>query len=313
MVDESQSAPSHLDDDDDDDKESAPEKSGRKPQLIYVLVSLTVIGILAAIYFFCIKPKSIIPEELVPLQVLIVGNDTLHHNDVPNMVREVARMSNYRRPLEVSCIAREDYSLGQHVQEAEAQKLIEENNWDFVVLQDRWLQPLQDPSGMLESTRAIAKTARKKGSHVVLFVPWADAFDDKNQEVLSFVSRKLAERLSIDVAPAGDVFFAVVKKHKEVNPYVEDKHHVSPIGAWLAAATMYSTITGQKPKLIANQFTYQSGQGEQPQVSVSSDTAADIETIVWQTVIEQNRGRQIGPSSRKPQKGLELKKSSSVR
>lgn len=304
MVDEAD-----LDDDDDDEAESKPQKKARRnSHLVYFWVGLAVVGILGIVYFLSIKSKSLLPPELVPVKVLIIGNDTLHLNDVPNMVREVARMSKFKRPLEVSCIAREDYSLGEHVKENAAQKLIDENGWDYVVLQDRWLQPLQDPAGMLESTRVMAKSARKKGSHVVLFIPWADAGDDKRQEVLSSVARRLAERLSIDVAPAGDVFFAVVKKHKEINPYVQDKHHVSAIGAWLAAATLFSTVTGEKPKLVADQFTYQSGNGEEPQVPVVGDAARDIEAIVWNTVTEQNRGRHLGPaSSLTPAKGLELK------
>ncbi|MDZ4837714.1 MAG: hypothetical protein SGJ27_28340 [Candidatus Melainabacteria bacterium] len=312
MVDEKRSSQADdLDDDDDGDDEVglSPVKNPRqKPQLVYVLVAMLVVGIISAVYFFGIKDKEIIPDELVPIKVLIVGNDTLHLNDVPNMVREVATMSKSWRPLEVSCVAREDYSLSQHVDEAAAQKLIADNDFDFVVLQDRWLQPLQDPGGMLESTRALAQAARKKGSRVVLFIPWADAGENKRQEVLSSVSRKLAERLSIDVAPAGDVFFAVVKKHKEINPYVSDKHHVSSIGAWLAAATLYSVVTGQKPKLKADQFTYQSGDGEEPQVPVVGDVATDVETIVWETVTQQNPGKRLGPTvAPAPQKTLELK------
>lgn len=305
MVDEAD-----LDDDEDDDAEPSgvQTKARKKPLVVYLLVGLTVVGILGAIFFIAVKNKSMIPAELLPIKVLIVGNDTLHLNDVPNMVREVARMSKSKRQLEVSCIAREDYSLGEHVKENEAQKLIDENDWDYVVLQDRWLQPLQDPASMLESTRTIAKSARKRGSHVILFVPWADAGEDERQEVLSSVSRRLAERLSIDVAPAGDVFFAVVKKHKDINPYVQDKHHVSAIGAWLAAATLFAVVTGEKPKLVADQFTYQSGAGEEPQVPIVGESAGDIESIVWNTVSEQNRGRHLGSSvKQKPAVGLDLK------
>ncbi len=307
MSDQSRAA-EDLDDDVDDDDAPVVKKNATKPYYIYVLVVLIVIGILGTVYFYSSKEKESLPEELTPIKVLIIGNDTLHFNDVPSMVREVALMSKSWRPLEVSCIAREDFSLGQHVEENAAQKVIDENDWDFVVLQDRWLQPLQDPAGMLESTRAIAKVARKKGSRVVLFIPWADAGQDKQQEVLSSVSRRVAERLSLDVAPAGDVFFAVAKKHKEINPYAADKHHVSSIGAWLAAATLYSVVTGQKPKLKADQFTFQSGDGEEPQVPVVGDVATDVETIVWETVYNQNLGKRLGPAVRRVQeKGLELR------
>lgn len=311
MVDDARSAQSDHDDDDDDDE---PSPRGRnpaaiKPALVYILVGSVIVAIIATVYYFVSSgEKEGVPDEKKPISVLIVGNDTLHHNDVPNMLREVAVMSKSWRPLEVVCLAKEDHSLLQHVDEETARALIKDRDWDFLVLQDRWLQPLQDPSGMLESIRTLANIARERGTRVILFVPWADAGLEKQQQVLSAVSRKLAERLSIAVAPAGDVFFAVVKKHEQLDPYVGDKHHVSPIGSWLAAATLYSVITGQKPKLKADSFVYHSGNGDEPQVPVSGDVATDVETIVWEVVNQENQGRKLGPPVIKDIQGLNLQR-----
>jgi hypothetical protein len=323
VVDRSGSSIPEYDNDDDDESDSVkssstsggasgmpPWKSGKKSKnaVVYLAVSLVILSIIGSIYYFMFSKKAEeVPDEEKPITVLIVGNDTLHTNDVPNMLREVAKMSKSWRPLEVTCIAKEDYSLSQHVLEKEAESLIKQEPWDFVVLQDRWLQPLQDPAGMLESVGTLTKSAREKGSRVILFVPWADAGEEKRQAVLSAVSRKLAERLSLDVAPAGDVFFKVVKKHKDINPYVGDNHHVNSIGAWLAAATLYSVITNQKAKLIADKFTYQGNDGEEPHVPITGDEAVDVETQVWQTVNEENPGRRLGPPVNKRQvQGLEL-------
>lgn len=298
-------------DDDDDDvpaKSVSPLRKSKNRLFVYSTAFLILLATIGGVYYFLFaKNVKEIPEEEKPITVLIVGNDTLHTNDVPNMLREVARMSKSWRPLDVTCFAREDWSLGDHIREKEAIGLIKGEHWDFVVLQDRWLQPLQDPAGMLESVQTLAKTARQKGTKVVLFVPWADAGQERQQEVLSAVSRKLAERLSIEVAPAGDVFFAVTRKYKDLNPYVGDKHHVSPFGAWLAGAALYAVITNQKAKLIADKFTYQGNDGEEPHVPVTGDRAKDIETIVWQIVNEENKGRRLGPPVLKQQlQGMDL-------
>jgi len=291
-----------VDDEDDDDEPvtKRPMSRAKRERLYLILVAVSFLLIAVGAFVYTMWPtwfKQIaeIPDEQKPITVLIVGNDTLHTNDVPNMLREVSRMSKSWRPVEVTAIALEDYSLGQHITEKKAEELIKQEPWTFVVLQDRWLQPLQDPAGMLDSARALTDTARKQGSKVVLFIPWADAGDEKRQEVLSAVSRKLAERLSIDVAPAGDVFFAVAKKHKDLNLYVGDNHHVSAIGSWLAAATLYSVITNQKPKLFADKFTYNGDSENEPHVPIVGDQAIDIETMVWQTVNDENKGRKLGP------------------
>lgn len=278
--------------------------------IVYGVVALLTLAIIGGVYYFTLTSKTDdVPDEEKPINVLIVGNDTLHINDVPNMLREVAKMSKSWRPLEVTCLAKEDYSLARHVTEKDAEALIKQQPWDFVVLQDRWLQPLEDPAGMLDSVRTLSKCARDQGSRVVLFVPWADAGEDKRQEVLSTVSRKLAERLSIDVAPAGDVIFAVSNKHKEIHPYVSDKHHVTSIGAWLAAAALYSVLTNQKPKLIAEKFSYHGNDGDESHIPVVGDLAIDVETQVWQTVNDENPGRKLGPPVKKaePAQGMDLK------
>lgn len=297
-------------------KSGASKEPGRRDQrsrvaLLYVVVSALLVAIICGVWYFMFRGSpGDVPDEEKPISVLIIGNDTLHVNDVPNMLREVAKMSKSWRPLEVTCLAKEDHSLAQHVLEKDAEALIREQRWDFVVLQDRWLQPLQDPAGMLDSVRALSREARHRGSRVVLFVPWADAGEDKRQEVLSAVSRKLAERLSIDVAPAGDVIFAVSNKHKNIQPYVADKHHVSSIGSWLAAAALYSVITNQKPKLVAGKFTYHGNDGEESHIPVRGDLAIDIETQVWQIVNEENPGRRLGPPIKEaePAPGLDFDK-----
>jgi len=286
-----------------------PARRGSRIALLYTSVFLAMVAIIAGVWYFMFPNAQVdVPDEEKPINVLIIGNDTLHINDVPNMLREVANMSKSWRPLQVTCLAKEDYSLAQHLQEKDVEVLIREQRWDFVVLQDRWLQPLQDPAGMLDSVRTLSKTARDRGSRVVLFVPWADAGEDRRQEVLSTVSRKIAERLSIDVAPAGDVMFAVANKHKEIQPYVADKHHVSSIGAWLAAASLYSVLTNQKPKLVAEKFMFHGNDGDESHIPVTGDLAIDVETQVWQTINEENPGRKLGPPMKnaEPARGLDL-------
>ncbi len=267
---------------------------------VYLAIGIALLSIIAAVYFlFVVKPDGDIDDNLKPLSVLIVGNDVLHFNDIPNMLREVATMSKSWRPLDVACIAQDDFCLAQHAGDKETLRMIAEKDWDFIVLQERWTQPLQDPAAMLESATVLAKAAREKRSEVVLLIPWADSGEKARQEVLSTVSRKLAERLSLQVAPAGDIFFQISEKHKDLSLYEADKHHVTPLGSWIAAATVFAVVTGQKPRLT-KQFTYNSGFGEEPQVSIEADLATDLETNVWETTKRDNDRRALGPPILKP-------------
>ncbi len=260
---------------------------------------MALLAIIAVVYFmFVAQPDQDFDDSSKPIRVLIVGNDVLHFNDVPNMLREVGVMSKSWRPLEVACVAQGDFCLAQHAGDQATLSMIAEKDWDFVVLQERWTQPLQDPAVMLESASALSKLAREKRSEVVLLIPWADSGDKARQEVLSTVCRKLAERLSLQVAPAGDLFFQIADKHKELALYEADKHHVTPLGSWIAAATVYAVVTGQKPKLT-KQFTYNSGSGEEPHVQIEPDLAIDLETTVWETTKRDNSSA-LGPPVFRP-------------
>lgn len=271
----------------------------------YIAIALVLLISIISIFTYFVLNRSKSSDDPGPIRVLLIGNNLLYLNDIPDTLRQVSVMSIAARPLEVTCLARPEFSLADHLKAvpdeeytSTARTLLDgSQDWDFVVLQDRCLEPIEDPALMHDSIKELAKLARKKGARVTLFMTWADQGDEQRQSVLSAVSRKLADRLSIEVAPCGDLFFDVANKHKTLNPYDADHHNASALGAWIAASSVYSVVSGQKPKLIPDKFTYNSGDGAKPHLQVDAAQATDLGTMVWEKVNAENRTHKLGPNT----------------
>ena len=68
------------------------------------------------------------------LRVLFIGNSLTYANELPAMVREIARATDGVR-IDVFDVAKPDFGLGEHWQDGEASRAIAKGRWDVVVLQ----------------------------------------------------------------------------------------------------------------------------------------------------------------------------------
>lgn len=246
----------------------------KRPYAIYVYVGVALLFVLSgiAVYVWELKQHpDVTVDPNRPIRVLIVGNGILWMNDIAGVLRNMGSASN--RKLDVVQIAKpEPYSLAGHWSDGEASKLLKDERWDFLVLQDADEFPNRDAKEMLTSTREFVKLARKNPStKVILMMPWTDQQAGKKQEVISAVTRTLADRLSLYIAPVGDIFVEAEKRFPTLHAHADDKHNASEIGAWLAAYSLYSIIAGTKPPLDINSYTYNLGSSDGPRYPAQSD------------------------------------------
>jgi hypothetical protein len=301
----------------------------KRTYAIYVYVGAALLFVLTGlgVYVWELKqhPDAIVDKNR-PIRVLIVGNGILWMNDLAQVLRAMGSASN--RKLDVVLIAKpEPYSLAGHWTDGEAPKLLKEERWDFLVLQDALELPNRDAKELLTSTREFVNLARKNPStKVILMMPWTDQQALKKQEVISAVTRTLADRLSLYIAPIGDVFVEAEKQFPTLSAHAADKHNASEIGSWLAAYCLYSIITGTRPTLDINSYTFNSGGSDVPRFagaaesgtsapaesgttsSADSETGASrmiditdsiksqVEQLAWKKVASLNQAYRLGPA-----------------
>ncbi|MEO8035999.1 MAG: SGNH/GDSL hydrolase family protein [Acidobacteriota bacterium] len=178
------------------------------------------------------------------IRVLFVGNSLTAANDLPAMVKELARADG--APLLVESIARPGYSLEDHLAEGTAVGRLRADRWDFVVLQQG---PSALPESRVELIRSATKfagLARAEGATPVLFMVWPSRSRLFDFERVSQSYRQAGVAAHALIAAAGDAWRAAWKKDPSLQFYGPDGFHPSPTGSQLAAQTIYHAIKEAK-------------------------------------------------------------------
>lgn len=182
------------------------------------------------------------------LRVLFIGNSLTYTNNLPHLVEALAAASN-RRLIHQS-LTLPNYSLEDHWVDGNALKLIRQERWDIVVLQ-------QGPSGLEESRELLIKYSRlfdreihKVGARTALYMVWPSVsrFQDFDRVTESYTLA--ADDIQGILLPAGTAWLEAWKLDAKAPLYSEDGFHPSAIGSYLVAFVFYERLFGGSfPKL----------------------------------------------------------------
>jgi hypothetical protein len=182
-------------------------------------------------------------------RVLFIGNSLTYFNDLPGTVAQLASSTN--ETIVVASVARPNFALIDHVNgESDAVEVIQEGEWDYVVLQ-------QGPSSLdlsrdtlILATRLLDPYITAAGGRSALLMVWPEStrfefFDEVR------VSYQLAAR-EVDglFLPAGEAWLGAWAIDSQLQLYGPDGYHPSALGTYLAALVVYEGITGHDARLL---------------------------------------------------------------
>ena len=183
------------------------------------------------------------------MRILFLGNSFTFFHDLPEMVAEILN-------AEVKGNLRGGAYLHQHIDPsdelcASTRKLLTEEKWDYVVLQDQSQGPITHPEEFARSVAALSQMIRAAGGVPVLYETWAyeEGSDTlastgmtffEMQQKLSAGYRAAAEANQALLAPVGQVFAAARKTARLYD--TGDHYHPSSAGSRLAAETIAAII-----------------------------------------------------------------------
>ncbi len=182
-------------------------------------------------------------------RVLFIGNSLTYFNDLPGTVAQLA--SSVNGTVEVASVARPNFALIDHVNgESNAVEVIQNGDWDYVVLQ-------QGPSSLdlsrdtlILATRLLDPYIRAAGGRSALLMVWPESarfefFDEVR------ASYQLAAR-EVDglFLPAGEAWLGAWTLDPQLQLYGSDGYHPSELGTYLAALVVYERITGHDPRSL---------------------------------------------------------------
>lgn len=194
--------------------------------------------------------------------ILFIGNSYTYYNDMPTAIFEkMATAAGHT--VDVTAITKGAWTLekfanpedeyGAKVEAA----LTGEKKYDIVILQEQSLRPAIAPEKFEAAVENLAARIRATGASPMLYATWGRHGDSADLEKHALTNEtmtyKLAaaygaigEKLDIPVANAGLAFFDVYTGDSDINLYNPDLSHPSYAGSYLAAATIYTKIFGEK-------------------------------------------------------------------
>lgn len=219
----------------------------RIPPYIWAAIVLAVVAISSWAFgaltdFFNNQNKAKIANT--PVHLILSGSNKELGN-ISKMISSMAVDSKQERKFEISLAGNEDELKNL---------LVSRKEWDFVVLEISGRELQQKPIVWLESLKRASAQCKARGARVVLLVLPIDQseklVEDQSlktkQEVISAISRKLAQRLGILVVPASEGFIYAQEKASE-NKLQPGPGFVNDLYDWTAAVGLYCVLSGHSP------------------------------------------------------------------
>ena len=238
-------------------------------------------------------------------RVLFIGNSYTYYNSLPELVKAMVNEKFPDRVVETQLISQGGATLKRNWEEGKAQQAITSDHWDYVVLQEQsrlGMGVVIDDEFYFGQTDLFFEYARKfnseiktAGAKTVFFMTWSRENQPEKQKILTYAYAAIAEELDAMLAPVGLVWDKL-RTNNQFNFYVEDGSHPSPMGSYLAASTIFSTLFKVSPMGLSGNVSGKalSSSGEpsieaRPLTDVSLQDSEVIQTASWSVVEDMER------------------------
>ena len=200
--------------------------------------------------------------------ILFIGNSyTRRYNMPTDIFLPMATAAGYK--VEVKAILNGGHTLlgfanpndtyGAQV----ADELNEANagKYDYVIIQEQSLRPVNDTGKFYDGARALCEKIRAIGATPVLYSHWGRKTGSKDLDDLNMtnesmtwnlaaVGEAISNELNMPVAYVGLAFFDIYTNNPRIELYDADLYHPAYEGSYLVAATLFAKIFGVDPTTV---------------------------------------------------------------
>ena len=212
--------------------------------------------------------KSILICTFLPLliiaqqrkEVLFIGNSYTYYNDLPDLVKEIALSFGDTLVHESSTPGGSNFNA--HSTNSQTLSKINQQQWDYVVLQAQSQEPSFSPSQVASDTYPYAEIlvdyilANSSCTEPLFFMTWGRKYGDQSNcqfypPVCTYLGMQQRLRESyLDMSflhnascsPVGMAWKKSIAIDSTIDLYSADNSHPSIYGSYLAACTFYASI-----------------------------------------------------------------------
>lgn len=285
------------------DSPSPPMRPTQGLSLFLSVAMLWLWGLVWAPLAAAEPPASEPPAPERPLHVLFIGNSYTYNNNLPALVEGLAASATPPLRLKTRAVTQPGVRLQQHWDRGDALAALRQGHWDYVVLQEQSTLGLLLIEGRHEVNdpelafhpyaRRFAEEARKVGAQPLFLLTWARRDTPESQARLTQAYMSVARELGAPIIPAGLAWARARQEDPSAVLYHEDGSHPSPLGSYLTASTLYTTLTGRSPVGLASTLTgHPMPEGvlnpakTVTLVSLTPEQAEPLQRIAWETYEE---------------------------
>jgi len=173
------------------------------------------------------------------LRILFIGNSHTYYNDMPEMVAERFRDQGY--DCQTTMLAHPGWYLKQHVNEPDVRYNIRYGQYDYVVLQEH-AHPFGPEEDLIEAAVILDGWIREAGSIPVIYMTWARENEEEEQDRMTSVHKRVADRIGALLAPVGEYWWDYKRSRPDIRLYDKDAAHASREGSDFAAKYIWDAI-----------------------------------------------------------------------
>lgn len=204
------------------------------------------------------------------MKILFIGNSHTYYNSMPQMVKELLESTGIR--THVTMMTEGGKGLIYHCDRKDINFNIRYGEYDVVVMQDKATH-FNAEDFKIGGRTLMKNSLGESPARRVLYMIWARRDEKSNQAYITDAYASFGAEIGAAVAPAGEVWHKILRESPEMENrlYRSDGNHATPLGSYLAATTLFYTITGRKRPIVLKE-----GAEPSTRLEIDPDTARRI-------------------------------------
>ncbi|MBQ9778030.1 MAG: hypothetical protein IJW22_03800 [Clostridia bacterium] len=176
------------------------------------------------------------------MKLLFIGNSHSYYNALPETVFRLLEATGAKP--HVTALAEGGKGLSYHASSPNTTLNIRCGRYDAVIAQDR--ASTFDAITFRESAKALRELTERADTRFFLYMPSAGKDNREAQRIMTEAYLSFCHTYGCSFAPVGEVFYRLMQTEDPELLDREDGKHATPIGGYVAAVTIFYTITGRK-------------------------------------------------------------------
>lgn len=205
-------------------------------------------------------------------KVLFIGNSYTQVNNLPQVIATLAKSTGDTLLYDSNTPG--GYTFRQHLNNATTNALIQQGDWDYVVLQAQSQEPSFPNTQFMNETYPYAEQLCElvrqynPSANVVFYMTWGRKNGDSDNcphfpplctyegmdSLLYLRYMAMARDFDVQVSPVGALWRNLRENHHEIELYASDGSHPSLAGTYAAACSFYTIFFHKNPQLINNDY-----------------------------------------------------------